>query len=223
MNPSDIQRLIMSMDSSELKHYASQYYDPEKAHEYYLQNRQLKGRSTSGLSDEGKDVWNAAKANITSEKKNRIKEYKDQEEIDIKNLRDKAEATRKSISDKLKSLADALSKKFKNDNKGITDKIKAINKNSGLSKEQKAAKIEKLQAKRDKLSEDRKSESSKNSEEAKIERTKVGSDLKSAIQNARDTYSKNKKSLDDTYENIYQEEYDKIQSQYQSTKKRKKK
>ena len=81
MNPSDIQRLIISMDSSELKHYASQYYDPEKAHEYYMQNRQLKGRSTSGLSDEGKDIWNAAKANITSEKKNRIKEYKDQEEI----------------------------------------------------------------------------------------------------------------------------------------------
>lgn len=27
-----------------LKHYASQYYDPVKAHEYYMKNRELKGR-----------------------------------------------------------------------------------------------------------------------------------------------------------------------------------
>lgn len=37
-----------------LMHYASKYYDPQKAHEYYMRTRELKGRSTSTLTDDGK-------------------------------------------------------------------------------------------------------------------------------------------------------------------------
>ena len=36
-----------------LRHYASPYYDPQKAHEYYMRTRELKGRSTTSLNDEG--------------------------------------------------------------------------------------------------------------------------------------------------------------------------
>lgn len=45
------------------EHYASKYYDPVKAHEYYMKTRQLKGYNTQGktLNDEGKQ----AKAYIT--------------------------------------------------------------------------------------------------------------------------------------------------------------
>lgn len=45
------------------EHYASKYYDPVKAHEYYMKTRQLKGYDTQGktLNDEGKQ----AKAYIT--------------------------------------------------------------------------------------------------------------------------------------------------------------
>lgn len=45
------------------EHYASKYYDPVKAHEYYMRTRQLKGSDTQGktLNDEGKK----AKAYIT--------------------------------------------------------------------------------------------------------------------------------------------------------------
>lgn len=39
--------------SDYLIHYASPYYDPVKAHEYYMKNRELKGRtSTKGFTDE---------------------------------------------------------------------------------------------------------------------------------------------------------------------------
>lgn len=42
------------MDNN-LQHYASPYYDPQKAHEYYMRTRELKGRrSATKLSDEGK-------------------------------------------------------------------------------------------------------------------------------------------------------------------------
>lgn len=47
------------MDINEpLQHYASPYYDPVKAHEYYMRTRELKGRrSATKLNDEGKKVW----------------------------------------------------------------------------------------------------------------------------------------------------------------------
>ena len=72
MNPSRVHNLIKTLDD-ELTHYESQYYDPAKAHEYYLKSRQLKGRTTSGLSDEGKEVWTSTKSNIDSEKKSKVK------------------------------------------------------------------------------------------------------------------------------------------------------
>ena len=34
---------MKSMIRDILKHYASPYYDPVKAHEYYMKNRELKG------------------------------------------------------------------------------------------------------------------------------------------------------------------------------------
>ena len=37
-----------------LIHYASPYYDPVKAHEYYMRTRELKGTGGKTLHDEGK-------------------------------------------------------------------------------------------------------------------------------------------------------------------------
>lgn len=34
----------MMPKDDEIYHYASKYYDPVKAHEYYMQRRELKGR-----------------------------------------------------------------------------------------------------------------------------------------------------------------------------------
>lgn len=51
-----------------LIHYASPYYDPVKAHEYYEQHKKLKGRGVT-LNDEG----NAAKEYVTK----RLKEERD--------------------------------------------------------------------------------------------------------------------------------------------------
>lgn len=54
----------------ELKHYASPYYDPVKAHEYYEEHKKLKGRtSTSGLNDEGKAAAKYVKEQINAERK----------------------------------------------------------------------------------------------------------------------------------------------------------
>lgn len=48
--------------------YASKYYDPEKAHEYYMKNRELKGQSTAGLNEEGRKVADYVKKSIYEER-----------------------------------------------------------------------------------------------------------------------------------------------------------
>ena len=49
--------------------YASKYYDPVKAHEYYEEHKQLKGRSKVTLTDEGRAIAKSVKENMNKEKK----------------------------------------------------------------------------------------------------------------------------------------------------------
>ena len=75
--------------------YASPYYDPVKAHEYYMKHRQLVGRkSTSGLNDEGRAAAKYVKQQIDDARKQRIKAHSDQTNAKIKSNN---EATRASI------------------------------------------------------------------------------------------------------------------------------
>lgn len=106
-----------------LMHYASPYYDPQKAHEYYMKNRELKGkRSTSKLSDEGKKVWSYTKENITSEKKSKIEDKKEKQNSTIEELRSNAAATRERISEKLKQLNELLSERAYQEKNVASDK-----------------------------------------------------------------------------------------------------
>ena len=62
----------------ETRAYASKYYDPVKAHEYYEQHKKLKGRkSTAGLNDKGKASAMQVKAKLDEQKKSAIASYKD--------------------------------------------------------------------------------------------------------------------------------------------------
>lgn len=202
------------MNDQELTHYASKYYDPEKAHEYYMKNRQLKGRTTSGLSDEGKNIWAVTKDNITSSKKREIEATKLQKEQEIESLRSKAKATRKSISDKLKRLSIMLADKYKSENTKLSNQIAAINDNSGLTATQKEVKKSKLYGDRKRLSSDKQEELGKSRTNIESERADIAVDLKAAVKKARDTFATTKESINSDYEKTYQKEYDNIKAQY---------
>ena len=106
-----------------LRHYASPYYDPQKAHEYYMRTRELKGRSTTSLNDEGKKIWSYTKNNIKSEKAAKVKEEQEKRDQKITELREKAEATKEQISSRLKELNEALTQNASDRKKSIdTDK-----------------------------------------------------------------------------------------------------
>ena len=112
-----------------LRHYASPYYDPQKAHEYYMRTRELKGRSTTSLNDEGKKIWSYTKNNIKSEKAAKVKE--EQEKRDQK--------ITEQISSRLKELNEALTQNASDRKKSIdTDKdsdLEEIEKESSSQKE----------------------------------------------------------------------------------------
>jgi hypothetical protein len=92
------------IDKPSIMHYSSKYYDPAKAHEYYLNKRKLKPkrRTTKGMSEKQKEAWEYSKDNITEERKQKIEE-----------LRDKTNEARVRISAKIRSVKDKLDPKLK--------------------------------------------------------------------------------------------------------------
>ena len=216
-----------------LAHYASKYYDPVKAHEYYLKTRELKGRrSSSNLNAEGKKVWSYTKNEISTAKKNDVQEEKNNRDNQIKELRAKADKTRESITSKLEELRKSLSDITKWNKELAEDKRDtAIERLQNqkipevLPEEERARRIAERNAKIAKLRDDAKEEKATISEsssktraqyssDAKAQRAKVASDLKAAISATREAYKTAKTSLDESYETIYQKEYDKIRAEY---------
>lgn len=223
----------MIPEKDSLTHYASKYYDPVKAHEYYMRNRELKGkRSSSALNEEGKKVWASTKNEIAEEKKAASTAIKTEHDTKIEALRSKAAATNKSITARLDQLERTLAKKAEREKEAIDkkrsaelDKLLEMKIPEGLSKEERAKRIARRDQKiaklysdskedKAKVSNDIRSEKATNQSNASAERTRVATELKSAISAAREAYAKSKTSLDESYETIYQSEYDKILSEY---------
>ena len=190
----------------ELFHYASPYYDPQKAHEYYIKNRELKGRrSSSKLNDKGKEVWAYTKEEISSEKKEKTEQEKTSRDQKIEAARKKASEAKERISKRLAELRTALSvssasKKKKVDEQKAKD-VEMIDQQTAsekeristtrdlqieklmnetipknLSKEERARRIEQRNEKIAKLRDDAKKETYSISENAKTEKTAVRSD-----------------------------------------------
>lgn len=119
--------------------YASKYYDPVKAHEYYEQHKQLKGRtrSASSLNDEGKEKWEYVKNQIVTEKQSRLESEKQQLasqvssiQAEIATLRTMAGAERASkkaeIMNRIKSLRTQLQAKKQQLQAQLTNKTAEV-------------------------------------------------------------------------------------------------
>ena len=207
-----------------LVHYASKYYDPVKAHEYYLKNRELKGRTTTGMSEEQREAWKVTKSNITSEKKGKIDAAQQERQQKIEATRQRATQMREQIAAKLAKLAEKLQTDKVAERDEISAKIQAEIDNlppipRNISTSQRNALIDKRQAEIAKIrgqgdSElqklDQKYESEKSGLSEKREKVRV--ELKSKVAEARETYNQARESINSEYEKIYQREYDNIKA-----------
>lgn len=93
-------------DDNELKHYASDYYDPVKAHEYYERTKELKGRkSTAKLNDDGKAAAKYVKEQLTAEKKGKVENEQESMKSQIESYKTQMKAKIEFLRAKLKSMS----------------------------------------------------------------------------------------------------------------------
>lgn len=267
-----------------LIHYASPYYDPVKAHEYYEQHKQLKGRPTGRLTDEGKEIWKITKMNIDQAKKRDNDEARLIKIYSVQEFQKKAKEQRAIVQSKLTELLNAINAKYKTDTEELTETQKhQIEVNNRLKKQKsediknkKAREIEsliedtsnidtsnmdeeeieeyyeKINKKMNKINdkyskkseknvsdtteknnkvreeiknkktilyEQKKKDINKNREDAKQQRDKIANELKDNVKKAVSDLQEKKAKIKEMYEGIYQDEYDKIASEYTKSKK----
>ncbi|WP_299488963.1 hypothetical protein [uncultured Gordonia sp.] len=94
----------VQLDESALAHYASPYYDPVKAKEYYERTKKLKGRNEGELSDTQKEAFGYAKNQITEEKTKVLKDTADKQREAIENIRRGAQAMREAVAARVTEL-----------------------------------------------------------------------------------------------------------------------
>lgn len=266
-----------------LMHYASPYYDPVKAHEYYEQHKHLKGRPTGRLTDEGKQVWKVTKMNIDQAKKIENDEARLVKLSSVQQFQNKAKEQRTIVQAKLTELLNTINAKYKTDTEDLTETQKhQIEVNNRLKKQkaediknkkareiesliedtsdmdeeeieeyyekinQKMSKIndkyskesehnisdtnaknnkvrEEIKNKKSILSEQKKKDTTKNREDAKQQRDRIANELKDNVRKAVGDFQMKKAQIKEKYEGIYQDEYDKIASEYIKPKKSRKK
>ena len=267
-----------------LIHYASPYYDPVKAHEYYEQHKQLKGRPTGRLTDEGKEIWKITKMNIDQAKKRDNDEARLIKIYSVQEFQKKAKEQRAIVQSKLTELLNAINAKYKTDTEELSETQKhQIEVNNRLKKQksediknkkareiesliedtsnidtsnmdeeeieeyyekinQKMNKInnkyskkseknvsdtteknnkvrEEIKNKKTILYEQKKKDINKNREDAKQQREKIANELKDNVKKAVGDLQEKKAKIKEMYEGIYQDEYDKIASEYTKSKK----
>lgn len=129
--------LEANLEQSALAHYSSPYYDPVKAHEYYLRTRELKGRtSTGGLNDTGKEALTQVKAKLKEERDSTVKKAKNDTVSQIV----KNTSAMQSRIDSLKKLFDGLGSQSEDEQSAQKARIKdQIAKLRAQNSEQRAA------------------------------------------------------------------------------------
>lgn len=109
-----------------LAHYASEYYDPVKAHEYYLRNRELKGRqTTTGMTEKQREGWGYAKAQVSERQKADIQNAAASRQALLEQLRETTKAKREEIGESLRSLLEGIRDKQTADVEKLSDDNKA--------------------------------------------------------------------------------------------------
>lgn len=85
-----------------IRHYADQYYDPTKAHDYYMRTRKLKGRrpqfSTKGFSEKQKQAWAYIKEQVRLKQKSDMLKAKAIRDAGVKRAHESAVAMRENLA-----------------------------------------------------------------------------------------------------------------------------
>lgn len=227
------------MSRQKVVEHASKYYDPVKAHEYYMRTRELKGRKTSDFSDKQKEGWAYAKDQVKEDEKTVLKKSSETYKAQLEEIRNEAIKRREEISDKIHKIMEQLTKEATDTRKSIQDKVNAeidalpdIPK--GLTKEQRAefsakrkeeiAKIRgEATGKRNDVNVWTKGRRDAEQETVKTQRKEAATQLKGILDKARKDYEQAREVIKAEFEGVLANEYSNIANMAGESKPKKRK
>ena len=205
-----IDDLESSLPDESLKHYASPYYDPVKAHEYYMKNRELKGensrKSTAGLNDEGKAVARYVKNQLDTERKSKVDAHNNQTQAQIDVKKNNMDST---INAKKKNMIASI-ESYKTQTKEKIEKLREELK--GMSMDDWNKHAERIQSEIAKLRESNDTIRAKLQAEYSSESANLRTAYKNDSTNLRNAHKTETARLSKEYEEKYKSELDKLKS-----------
>ena len=202
--------LESSLPDESLKHYASPYYDPVKAHEYYMKNRELKGensrKSTAGLNDEGKAVARYIKNQLDTERKSKVDAHNNQTQAQIDVKKNNMDST---INAKKKNMTASI-ESHKIQTKEKIEKLREELK--GMSMDDWNKHAEHIQSEIAKLRESNDTIRAKLQAEYSSESANLRAAYKNDSTNLRNAHKTETARLSKEYEEKYKSELDKLKS-----------
>lgn len=202
--------LESSLPDESLKHYASPYYDPVKAHEYYMKNRELKGensrKSTAGLNDEGKAVAQYVKNRLDTERKSKVDVHNNQTQAQIDVKKNNMDST---INAKKKNMTASI-ESHKTQTKEKIEKLREELK--GMSMDDWNKHAERIQSEIAKLRESNDTIRAKLQAEYSSESANLRTAYKNDSTNLRNAHKTETARLSKEYEEKYKSELDKLKS-----------
>jgi len=204
-----------------LAHYTSATYDPVKAHEYYLKNRELQGRtSTKGMSDTQREAVSYSKNQIGIAKKADLSKSQAAQKAQMEAIRKRSDASRKQIQAKLQGAINKLkaAAEIKPDAVKLnvipadaSPKVKAYlqrqNEIMSTSANNKAGKATVEARKKSAV------EIVAARKKANADIKKLGDGMKSAVAKARADYMASRKQIDSKYDKASETEIQNIRTQ----------
>lgn len=224
--------LESSLPDESLKHYASPYYDPVKAHEYYMKNRELKGensrKSTAGLNDEGKAVAKYVKNQLDTERKSKVEDHNNRTQAQINtnkaNMNSTINANKENMNSNLDAKKKNMAASIETHKTQTTQKIEKLREElKGMSMDDWNKNAERIQSEIAKLREDNdtirtKLQAAYSEESAKLrsdnqaESAKLRTENQAESTNLRNAHKTETARLSKEYEEKYKSELDKLKS-----------
>lgn len=184
----ELDKLTAELDENkdELKHYASEYYDPDKAHEYYIKHRKLKGQhSSANLNEDGKAAAKYVKERLNTEQKQKGEALKGELKSSLESLNGYKKAVMHMHNQRMVNAIAKLQLELEN-----------------MSKEDKALHKARILRQIDALRKDNE----------KV-RKRLEAYVKTSSGKHRSKYKSDRTHLKDEYDSKYSQELDKIKSE----------
>nr|DAH99580.1 MAG TPA: portal protein [Caudoviricetes sp.] len=224
--------LESSLPDESLKHYASPYYDPVKAHEYYMKNRELKGensrKSTAGLNDEGKAIAKYVKNQLDTERKGKVEDHNNRTQAQINtnkaNMNSTINANKENMNSNLDAKKKNMAASIETHKTQTTQKIEKLREElKGMSMDDWNKNAERIQSEIAKLREDNdtirtKLQAAYSEESAKLrsdnqaESAKLRTENQAESTNLRNAHKTETARLKSEYEEKYKSELDKLKN-----------